>query len=358
MACSLFRRSGFASASLAAVTALLLGGAISRPAHADPLPSNSQLLSGFDLILNNTGNSTNTTAYKSSAYTTPHDDDGAVLIGGNSAGISSGAGSANPTVPNGFGYINIYGNATGDYKTNGAVYVQGSTSGATFDNETSINRQLPYAFSSIYNQLTSLSTSLSHLTGTTLTATSNIQLSAPASTTVNGVAGVSVLNITGSQLESLTPNGPQLSLNGAKLLIINVDTADTNGSVATPQGVNFNLSAAQDSAIIWNFYDATGTISFATEIGGVILAPNAVYNGSRIDGTLVAVNSAVDVETHYQPLSCIGDTFVDSFNHGGNDCAPSGGGTPGTPVPEPSSLALLGAGLAALPALRRLRRAR
>ena len=94
-----------------------------------------------------------------------------------------------------------------------------------------------------------------------------------APTTVNGVAGVAVVNITGAQLASLNTNvSGGISLNGASLLVINVDTAD--GITSFNDSFNAN-GAGYTSDVIWNFYDATGNLSFANEFGGTVLATGA-----------------------------------------------------------------------------------
>jgi len=103
-----------------------------------------------------------------------------------------------------------------------------------------------------------------------------------------------VINITAAQLEQVS--NPTFDLNGAKLLVVNVD-----GNFSTGSG-NFNDSNYA-SDILWNFYDAT-SLNFGVEFGGTVLAPNAtVSSSSPIDGTLFAASFQGNGELHFKTLT-------------------------------------------------------
>jgi hypothetical protein len=84
--------------------------------------------------------------------------------------------------------------------------------------------------------------------------------------------------------------------------------------------------------VIWNFYDATGTVALNTQIGGTVLAVEGkVTNNNQIDGALVANAWTGSGELHEYAFT---------------------GTLPSTSVPEPDSMALLEAGIFGLVMLR------
>ena len=92
----------------------------------------------------------------------------------------------------------------------------------------------------MFNQIAQLSTALAAVTNNTVGTSFSGSVINAAPTTVNGVAGVAVLNITGAQLNTLNTNGGSggINLNGTQLLVINIDAAALN------LNVNFNSLAA------------------------------------------------------------------------------------------------------------------
>lgn len=280
---------------------------------------NSDLLTQFNAIVGD--------------FKTTSETEGAVIIGGKLSGNSStlDAHKIHPGgTASGFGDVNVYGTTSGGpYNVNNLqVKVGTSQNGVIFSGgTTTYNATFPASFATISGQLKTLSTDLSKLSSTAGSSLTNSVFNA------GPVGGVAVLDITAAQLTSL--NNPTFKLNGAQLLIINVDAS----MYTAGNGINFN-TAALGSKILWNFYDAT-SLNFNVEFGGTILAPNAlVRNSSPIDGTLFASSYEGNGELHYVPLS-----DAKYFDRVGA-------------VPEPSTWAMIIIGFAAVGTMAYRRRDR
>ena len=251
--------------------------------------------------------------------------EGAAVIGGNlnlnSATIFSRPPRSQLT---GFGALTVYGNTSGNtinIDNGGNAYV-GGTRGATisFNGGLYTTAAPPDTIANFETPLNALSQSLMLLAPTASLPTlgNNTVFSA-----VPGANGIAVFDITGAQLA--TQNlGFSINLNGATSVVFNVsgnsDFSANDQSVAT----------GADN-IIWNFYDAT-SVTIGDQLGGTVLAPNAtVTNNNQIDGTLVANVWTGNGELHNDPFT---------------------GTLPPAPVPEPTTLAILGVGLAALGLIR------
>ena len=247
----------------------------------------------------------------------------------------------------GYGEVNIFGNHTAsNNNTHGNVFVGGSSSG-TFIGASSVtfNHRFPPGATvadnpttfqnNIYNPLIALSNNLAALsanssrTGTTFTGTPN----------ANGVAVFSVplamlntLNGTLTFAGCLASNNP----GGPCDAVINVTGAGT-----LTQGFAFPLVASGFPNLIVNFAnDVTANVSNVWTAS--ILDPlGSVSARTDITGNVVSMNFTSTAETH-----------LPGFNCSDNLC-----GAPNT-VPEPGSLALLGAGLGSLALLLRFRRRR
>ena len=181
---------------------------------------NSDLLTQFNAIVGD--------------FKTTSETEGAVIIGGKLSGNSAtlDAHSIHPGgTASGFADVNVYGTTSGGpYNVNNLHVKVGTAQGsATFSGGTATyNATFPASYATISGQLKSLSTDLSKLSSTSGSSlTNSVFIAAP-------VGGVAVLDITGSQLTSL--NNPSFQLNGAKLLIINVDAS----TYTAGNGINFN----------------------------------------------------------------------------------------------------------------------
>ncbi|HEY2131811.1 MAG TPA: collagen-binding domain-containing protein [Acetobacteraceae bacterium] len=257
------------------------------------MPSNSDLLTNSGAITN--------------GHLSVTESEGPLLIGGNFNGGQNVGFNGAPMHPaasslSGYGAINVYGTASAYSNTNGTVHIGANSGSGVFQNAPDKNSaygySFPYGFSSLYTQMSSLSMGLSQLASIS-SDIGNVISAAPK--TVNGVAGVAVVTITGAQLASLNTNVDHgINLNGASLLGINVDTADG----ITSFNNNFNANGAgYTSDVLWNYDDAAGNLSFAREFGGTVLATAAnVSMGGNIDGMIVANSLYSNSELHYEGL--------------------------------------------------------
>ena len=291
-------------------------------AKAGPL-STSEIASGFGAVV--FGN-----------FSSTSDVEGPLVVGGNMSGASHTFNN-NPrsTPPAGFGAVNVYGNASGGtYNVNngGNVYVGGTnTAHYNFNGGGSYLASVPNTisdFASVGTGPLGLSAVLQTMAATsTIDAhdNNNVQFNATP------VGGIAVFDVTAAALQGYA--GFKVNLDGASTVVINVDASGTGGLVNLNN--HFNNESTGRQNVIWNFYDAT-SVSFGTQWGGLMLAPDAaVTNSTDIEGVLVAGSFNGRGELHdYAFLGTIPEP---------------------KPVPEPATLALFGLGLGTIGLLRRRR---
>ncbi len=226
---------------------------------------------------------------------TQSDIEGALVVGGNFSGATM---YNNPkgTLPGGFGALTVFGSTSGNsinMNNGGKAYVAG-TKGAqiNFNGGGSYIGAPAATIASFQTPLNALSLSLSQLAATGgLPVTGNNEVI----TAVAGANGIAVINMTAAQLAAIPSF--MINLNGASTLVMNV-----SGSSATFQA-NDESGTTGAGNIIWNFYNATGTVAFNTLIGGTVLAPGAtVTNNNQIDGALVAKALNASGEIHDIPF--------------------------------------------------------
>lgn len=144
-------------------------------------------------------------------------------------------------------------------------------------------------------------------------------------------ASTSVFNLTTRQLGSAA----NINFSGtAGTVIINVrydGAVGGDGAKAFTINGNFNDNSHMGNRLVWNFVDTTA-VNFRGWYGAVLAGGSTVSAGSAMNGFLYAANYVGNGELHDR-------TFA--------------GVLPTSPVPEPSSWAMLGAGLAVLAFVRR-----
>lgn len=331
------------------ISCLLLGsflGFQTGIAVAAPLTA-GEILKQFNLVV--LGNATSTS-----------DVDGRAYIDGNlSGGIYAGhpndtpasayagltvSGSASTVMVNGFGAVigvdlsystinsgnsAIFGTASNS-NFNGPAYVATSGLAIKFnggkDPALATGTAATAATSTNFkNVLTGLSNQLKTLagTGSTVTFTGNKAV-------FNAVAdknGMAVFDLSSIDTVLFSKGEFEFNLNGARTVIL--DSDETNINIAA----NFLGGAAQSigAKMIWNFYNATD-MDIQSQFGGSVLAPLAHFsNENNIEGGLYVNTLTQKGEIHLQPFS---------------------GDIPSTPVPVPSTMLLLGSGLAWLANVR------
>lgn len=228
----------------------------------------------------------------------------------------------------------VFGSANGGH-LNGPAYVAGSISNINFNGgqipapnsvlQTNISASESTNF---FNLLSTTSTYLS-----TLSNTSSVSINGNKATftATAGTDGLAVFNLSDLEATSIFKLGEfDFALSSATTVIINAALTDIDIHA------NFLGGSAQKIAgnVIWNFYNAE-TVDLASQFGGNILAYKAnLTNRADIEGSVFV-----------EQLTQRGQIHQFAFT----------GDIPVAAVPEPSSYAMLFAGLVLLGAVARRR---
>lgn len=248
---------------------------------------------------------------------------GTVSINGTSGNIN-GSGNTNVFLPNSADQTGNINNATVQY---GPVSVTPPTN------------PLPNFGTTLQTPLTDLSSQLNGQAANSSISSTNGTVTFNATPNASGQA---VFDIPASVL---TAGNTNIVLNGgtATTIIINVAAScvGTVCAISVPSSTNFNsLLANYALDTLWNFYNAT-TLTLGGQFIGTVLAPDAaVSNSTTIDGDLIASSFSGSGELHNYAFS--GDLTFGSLS-----------GSAQSVIAEPSSIALLGVGLAGLLVRRR-----
>lgn len=286
------------------------------------LSSNSEV-DGRTLVLgdvsgsaSNYGIHLNSDAYKTSNLT---------LLTGNALVVGGDITSGTTINANGYGVV-VGGN------NNGTVNASSLTTGT-----------VSLDFDLVKSEFTDFSGYLSTLAvNSLLTTSTNNQPSAAKFNITADATGLSVFNITGSDLfgNSLVQQIEATNANAASTVVINVSgtsiTSSGNGNFVG----DFSNSSFYTN-VIWNFFQAT-SIDLSMQFNGSIIAPFATYtNSSETNGNVVVYNYNQTAEVH--------STLFD----GSIDYVATTVTTPAVSVPAPSSLFIFASALLGLLMWRR-----
>lgn len=247
-------------------------------------------------------------------------------VGGNlsQANINSGPGiiQGNASNVNFNGGISAVGGTTSGVNFNGGQYTGASKTTAISN---AVNTATSNDFDALFTQASADIAGLSDTGGSVSFSGGRAIFNA---TPIDGVA---VFDLTAIDTILFSKSEFEFNLNGATTVIFNSDETVVNISANFLGGSAVNYGGI----FLWNFQNAT-TINLNSQFGGSIIATEAkLTNTNNIEGSVVVGSLDQKGEIHLQPFT----------------------GTIITPVPEPSSYAMLLAGLIVLGAWKSRRRA-
>ncbi|HTJ63254.1 MAG TPA: ice-binding family protein [Alphaproteobacteria bacterium] len=241
-------------------------------------------------------------------------------------------------------------NKSGTNKITGNYYHDSSVSGSSSGTTTITGSTITQSMSTVVGDALSASTTAGALAGTTGLQNQGGSISlSNSSLTIKALTNLSenVLNISALSLTNGTLTFDDNGYTGAKF-IINVTGNFTLSQASVIKGIN-GASAAD---IIFNIEGTGNTVSLtgnsSSSVIGTILAPSrnvTASGGGTLTGALIAgVNNAGN---GYKLATGSGGYNITEYGY-----KPSTGGGGGR-APEPSTIALFGAGLAGLAVVRR-----
>jgi len=358
---------------------------LAAPLSSSELTYDRALLGNFNLI--SLGN-----------YNTNNETEGRILVGGNASvngstnvcfnGGCNGNTSFGGTGIQGYGALTVFGNVTGGFTVmnggdidvrgnvgastyslngKGSLNVGGTTqSGTVIDSPTSIQTSQSSLAATVRNPASgySLKTSVAINTVFPFGSNATADFGKPLSNLSQGIAalpgspGVTAQALPANQSNSAFLAGADYTANGKTYGVVTTTLANLvaegqnfggvqNGSgnnatfvIVTGDVTNATLPTLNSlySNVLYDFVDAKSLIA-SGGFNGSILAPLATLTQSGvINGSLIVASLYQSAELHQ------GNLFTGDL---------TGLMTTTSRVPEPASLALLGAGLAALATLRR-----
>lgn len=287
-------------------------------AHADTLTA-SQILNQFNGVV--TGN-----------FSTASDVEGRLVANNLVKGATFYNNPRNtPSAYAAVNAINIQANGGGNVNNGGGVnYVNSNAGHFNLNGGGSIKHGVPtFSMADFATPLNALEGQLAGMSN----ANGVLNAADPNNFTFNltgNASSTSVFNLTTSQLGSAA----NINFSGAAgTVIINVrydGVVGGNGAKAFTINGNFNDNSHMGSHIVWNFVDTTA-VNFRGWYGTVLAGTSTVSAGSAMNGFLYAANYVGDGELHDRNFA---------------------GVLPTSPVPEPSSWAMMGVGLAGLMLMR------
>ncbi|WP_406697627.1 choice-of-anchor A family protein [Singulisphaera sp. Ch08] len=245
------------------------------------------------------------------------DSEGRVAIGGNASYTGYSVASKLPT--NTANALVVGGNLVFSSGTiNGDLHVGGTSSLTSVNVTGGTYYDQPIDFAAARTSLTALSSFLA-----TQASNGTVGAGALGLTLTGTSSSLNVFNLTAAQFSSANNNGLNILSPVGSTVLINVD--GTSPSLANFQ-MYVNGSSSETNPLInnilFNFSNATTLTDSNVSIYGSVLAPKAALNFgyNHINGTLIGASLDGHVEAHTYPF----------------------GGILPQPVPEPSSIVLMG----------------